>query len=64
MCLASHGPKEFGRFHSVARSLVRLTQGKPWAKLSCPFGAGPSGRMAGAKQHSMSEWFLSRRDAR
>jgi hypothetical protein len=33
---------------SVIR-LDRLTQGKPWAKLSCPFGAGPSGRMTGAK---------------
>jgi hypothetical protein len=28
-----------------AQRLFRVTQGKPWAKLSCPFGAGPSGRM-------------------
>jgi hypothetical protein len=28
-----------------ANRLFRLTQGKPWAKLSCPFGVGPSGRM-------------------
>jgi hypothetical protein len=26
-----------------AKRLFRLTQGKPWAKLSCPFGAGLSG---------------------
>jgi hypothetical protein len=96
----TNGPKEFGRFHSVARSgqesiaqglpwvihptqlalkgppgaarigseplnrvacssscplrakrLFRLTQGKPWAKLSCPFGAGPSGRRTGANTY-------------
>ncbi len=29
---------------------ARLTQGKPWAKPSCPFGAGPSGRTNDAKQ--------------
>jgi len=28
-----------------ASSLGNLTQGRPWAKLSCPFGAGPSVRM-------------------
>jgi hypothetical protein len=107
MCLASYGPKEFGRFRSVARSgqesiaqglpwvisptrispegatrygenrfrtlepdrvrisspfrakrLFRLTQGKPWAKLSCPFGAGPSGRMTGAKHilYQVRQW--------
>jgi hypothetical protein len=28
-----------------ANRLFRLTQGKPWANLSCPFGAGPSGSM-------------------
>ena len=33
-----------------AKRLYRLTQGKPWAKLSCPFGAGSRGRMTGAKQ--------------
>jgi hypothetical protein len=27
----------------------KFTQGKPWAKLSCPFGAGPPGRMIRAK---------------
>ena len=32
-----------------AKRSYRLTQGKPWAKLSCPFGAGPSGLMTGAK---------------
>ncbi len=32
-----------------AKRLFRLNQGKSWAKLSCPFGAGPSGRMTGAK---------------
>jgi hypothetical protein len=32
-----------------AKRLFRLTQGKPWAKLSCPFGAGRSGRKTGAK---------------
>ena len=32
-----------------AKRLFRLTQGKPWAKLSCPSGAAPSGRMTGAK---------------
>jgi hypothetical protein len=26
-----------------AKRLFRLTQGKPRAKLSCPFGAGPFG---------------------
>ena len=104
-CLASHGPKELGPFHSVARSgqesiaqglpwvvprhpigpegatrpgenrlrtfephrvcsscpfrakrLFRLTQGKPWAKVSCPFGAGLSGRRTGAK-HGQSVRF-------
>jgi hypothetical protein len=30
-----------------AKRLFWLTQGKPWAKLSCPFGAGPSGRTTG-----------------
>jgi hypothetical protein len=31
MCLASHGPKEFGRFHSVARSgQESIAQGLPW----------------------------------
>jgi hypothetical protein len=54
MCLMSCGLKDFGRFQSVARSgqenayasgpfrakrLYRLTQGKPWAMFSCPFGA-------------------------
>jgi hypothetical protein len=33
----------------TAKRLFRLTQGKPWAKLSCPFGAFLSGRMTGAK---------------
>jgi hypothetical protein len=33
-----------------AKRLYGLTQGKPWAKLSCPCGAGPSGCMSGAKQ--------------
>ena len=96
--MSEYGPKEFGRFYSVARSgqesiaqglpwvktptrispegatryggnrlrtfelnrvrisspfrakrLFRLTQGKPWAKLSCPFGAGLSDRMTAAK---------------
>jgi hypothetical protein len=28
-----------------ANRLFRLTQGKPWAELSCPFGVGPAGRM-------------------
>jgi hypothetical protein len=28
-----------------AKRLYRLTQGKPWAKLSYPFGAGPLGRV-------------------
>ena len=32
-----------------AKRLSGLTQGKPWAKLSCPYGAGPSGCMTGAK---------------
>jgi hypothetical protein len=32
-----------------AKRLFRVTQGKPWAKLSCPFGAGPLGRMTDAK---------------
>jgi hypothetical protein len=31
-------------FSFRAKRLFRVTQGKPWAKLSCPFGAGPSGR--------------------
>jgi hypothetical protein len=31
-----------------AKRLFRLTQGKPWAKLSCPFGARPSGGMTSA----------------
>jgi hypothetical protein len=33
----------------MAKRLFRVIQGKPWAKLSCPFGAGPSGRMTDAK---------------
>jgi hypothetical protein len=32
-----------------AKHVFRITQGKPWAKLSCPFGAGPSGCMTDAK---------------
>jgi hypothetical protein len=28
-----------------AKRLFWLTQGKPWAMLSCPFGADPSGRI-------------------
>jgi hypothetical protein len=32
-----------------AKCLYRLTQGKPWAKLSCPSGADPSGRMTSAE---------------
>jgi hypothetical protein len=32
-----------------AKRLFWLTQGKPWAKLSCPFGAGPSGHMTGPR---------------
>jgi len=32
-----------------AKRLSGLTQGKPWAKLSCPYGAGPSGCMTSAK---------------
>ena len=32
-----------------AKRFSGLTQGKPWAKLSCPYGAGPSGCMTGAK---------------
>jgi hypothetical protein len=35
-----------------AKRLFRLTQGKPWAKVSCPFGAGPSGRMTGANTYN------------
>jgi hypothetical protein len=35
-----------------AKRLFRLTQGKPWANLSRPFGAGPSGRLTGAKTHA------------
>jgi hypothetical protein len=38
------------RVHSSpfrAKRLFRLTQGKPWAKFSCPFGAG---RLTDAKQ--------------
>jgi len=31
-----------------AKRISGLTQGKPWAKLSCPYGAGPSGCMTGA----------------
>jgi hypothetical protein len=27
-----------------AKAYFRLTQGKPWAVLSCPFGAAPSGQ--------------------
>jgi hypothetical protein len=31
MCLTSYGPKEFGRFHSVARSgQESIAQGLPW----------------------------------
>jgi hypothetical protein len=33
-----------------AKRFFWLTQGKPWAKLSCPFGAEPSGRITDAKQ--------------
>jgi hypothetical protein len=33
-----------------AKRLFWLTQGEPWAKLSCPFGAEPSGRITDAKQ--------------
>jgi hypothetical protein len=33
-----------------AKRLFPLTLGKPWAKLYCPFGAGPSGHKAGANQ--------------
>jgi hypothetical protein len=29
--------------------LLWLTQGEPWAKFSCPFGAVPPGCMTGAK---------------
>src|ERR1700722_4479760 len=29
-----------------AKRLFPLTEGKPWAKLSCPFGAGPAGLRA------------------
>jgi hypothetical protein len=36
-------------FSFRAKRLFRLTQGKSWAKLSCPFGAGPSGRKTDAK---------------
>jgi hypothetical protein len=32
-----------------AKRLFWLTQGKPWAKLSCPFGAELSGRITGPK---------------
>jgi hypothetical protein len=32
-----------------AKRLFQLSQGKPWAKLSCPCGAGPSGNGTGAK---------------
>ena len=32
-----------------AKRLFWLTQGKPWAKLSCPFGAWPSGCPIGAR---------------
>jgi hypothetical protein len=43
MCLASHDPKEFGRFHSVARSgQESIAQGLPWAIAPariCPEGA-------------------------
>jgi hypothetical protein len=50
VCFPSHQQKVLGRFHSVARSgQESIAQGVPWAKLSCPFGAGPSGRMTGAK---------------
>jgi hypothetical protein len=54
-----HGDKQLGTFEPDrvrisspfgARRLYHLTQGKPWAKLSCPFGAGLSGRVTGAKR--------------
>ena len=32
-----------------AKRLFLPTQGKPWAKLSCPFGADPPGRLTDAK---------------
>jgi hypothetical protein len=32
------------------KRLFWLTQGEPWAKLSCPFGADPTGHMTGAEQ--------------
>jgi len=35
-----------------AKRLFWLTQGKPWAKLSCPSGAEPSVRITDAKQIS------------
>jgi hypothetical protein len=38
-----------------ADRLFRLTQGKPWAKLSCPFGACPPGRMIGANHLRAAE---------
>src|SRR5271154_6641178 len=40
--------------------LCRLTQGKPWAKLSCPCGAGASGRMTAAKHilHPGRQWSM------
>jgi hypothetical protein len=44
MCLALHGPKELGHFHSVARSgQESIAQGLPWE--TRPEGAtGISGR--------------------
>jgi len=42
-----------------AKRLFWLTQGKPWAKLSCPFGAEPSGRITDAnrfKAWAMFPW--------
>jgi hypothetical protein len=52
MCLASYGPKESGRFQSMARSgQESIAQGLPWGITStriCPEGATlgnfPSGR--------------------
>jgi hypothetical protein len=43
ICLASYGPKWPGKHKP------RVYPGLPWAKFSCLFGAGLSGRMTGAK---------------
>ena len=45
-----------------AKRLFRLTQGKPWAKLSCPFGEGPWGRIIGDKYMRASMLRLLPRD--